>query len=176
MSEDRRIRKIVILGGGSAGWMTAAALSRNIERDCDITLVESEEIGIVGVGEATIPPIRLFNQMLGIDENEFLRQTRGTFKLGIQFVNWGHLGNQYFHPFGSHGKPFDLVQIQHYWARAFLAGKAPALDEHCMAWVAAKSGKFGLPSHDPRSVLSTFNYAYHFDASLYARYLRKYAE
>lgn len=176
MTQDRRIRKIVILGGGSAGWMTAAALSQNIQRDCQITLVESEEIGIVGVGEATIPPIRLFNQMLGIDENEFLRQTRGTFKLGIEFVNWGHQGNRYFHPFGPHGRAFDLVPIQHHWAKAFRAGKAPALDEHSMAWVAAKAGRFDHPSSDSRSVLSTFNYAYHFDASLYAAYLRKYAE
>jgi tryptophan halogenase len=173
---DRRIRRIVILGGGSAGWMSAAALSRSIDRDCSITLVESEEIGIIGVGEATIPPIKLFNDMLGLEENDFLRRTRGTFKLGIQFVNWGRVGHRYFHPFGSYGKPFDLVPIQHHWQRAHAAGLAVSLDEYCMAWAAAKGGHFDQPSKDPRSVLSTYLYAYHFDASLYALYLRRLAE
>ena len=177
MSEfDRRIQRIVIVGGGSAGWMTAAALSRAIERDCTITLVESDEIGIVGVGEATIPPIKLFNDMLGLDENEFLRRTKGTFKLGIQFVNWGRTGQRYFHPFGSYGRPFDLVQIHHHWQRAHAEGKAGSLDEYCMAWAAANAGRFDHPSADPRNVLSTYLYAYHFDASLYASVLRQYAQ
>jgi tryptophan halogenase len=174
--DSRKIRRIVILGGGSAGWMTAAALSRSIDRDCSITLVESDEIGIIGVGEATIPPIKLFNDMLGLNENDFLRRTKGTFKLGIQFVNWGKVGHRYFHPFGSYGRPFDLVQIQHHWQLAHAAGKAGSLDEYCMAWAAAKQGRFDQPSQDPRSVLSTFLYAYHFDASLYARFLRDFAE
>ncbi len=172
----RRIQRIVIVGGGSAGWMTAAALSRAIERDCSITLIESDDIGIVGVGEATIPPIKLFNDMLGIDEHEFLRRTRGTFKLGIQFVDWTRIGHRYFHPFGSYGRPFDLVQIHHHWRRAHAEGKAASLDEYCMAWAAASRGRFDRPSLDPRSVLSTYLYAYHFDASLYARFLREYAE
>ena len=177
MADDsRKIRKIVILGGGSAGWMTAAALSRAIDRDCAITVVESDEIGIIGVGEATIPPIRLFNDMLGLNENDFLRRTKGTFKLGIQFVSWGRIGHRYFHPFGSYGRPFDLVQIQHHWQRAQAEGKAASLDEYCMAWAAAKQGRFDQPTHDPRSVLSTFLYAYHFDASLYARFLREISE
>ena len=177
MSEfDRRIQRIVIVGGGSAGWMTAAALSRAIERDCTITLVESDEIGIVGVGEATIPPIKLFNDMLGLDENEFLRRTKGTFKLGIQFVNWGRTGQRYFHPFGSYGRPFDLVQIHHHWQRAHAEGKAGSLDEYCMAWAAANAGRFDHPSADPRNVLSTYLYAYHFDGSLYASVLRQYAQ
>lgn len=177
MADDhRKIGKIVILGGGSAGWMTAAALSRNIERDCSITLVESDDIGIIGVGEATIPPIRLFNDMLGLNENDFVRRTKGTFKLGIQFVNWGKLGHRYFHPFGSYGRPFDLVQIHHHWQRANAEGKAGSLDEYCMAWAAAKLGRFAQPQQDPRSVLSTYLYAYHFDASLYARFLREFSE
>jgi len=174
--DSRKIRRIVILGGGSAGWMTAAALSRSIDRDCAITVVESDEIGIVGVGEATIPPIKLFNDMLGLDENDFVRRTKGTFKLGIQFVNWGKVGHRYFHPFGSYGRPFDLVQIQHHWQRAHGQGKAVSLDEYCMAWAAAKLGRFDHPTQDPRSVLSTFLYAYHFDASLYARFLREFSE
>lgn len=173
---DRTIRKVVIVGGGSAGWMTAAALSQSIQTACDITLIESEEIGTVGVGEATIPPIRTFNQVLGIDEHEFVRRTKGTFKLGIQFVNWGRQGNRYFHPFGGFGRPFDLVQTQHFWLAAYQAGTASSFDDYCMAWAAARFGRFDRPSPDPRHVLSTFDYAYHFDASLYAAYLRAYAE
>jgi tryptophan 7-halogenase len=172
----RKIEKIVIVGGGSAGWMTAAALSRVIDRDCSIMLVESDEIGIIGVGEATIPPIKLFNDMLGLDENDFIRGTKGTFKLGIQFVNWAKIGHRYFHPFGSYGRPFDLVQIHHHWQRAHAAGQAGSLDEYCMAWAAAKAGRFDHPSPDPRNVQSTFLYAYHFDAHLYARFLRQFAE
>ena len=95
---DKQIRRVVILGGGSSGWMTAAALAKSIQRDCEITLIESEEIGTIGVGEATIPPIKQFNQMLGIDEVEFLRRTKGSFKLGIRFVHWGQQGHSYFHP------------------------------------------------------------------------------
>ncbi len=177
MADDsRKIRRIVIVGGGSAGWMTAAALSRSIDRDCAITLIESDEIGIIGVGEATIPPIKLFNDMLGLNENEFLRRTNGTFKLGIQFVDWGKIGHRYFHPFGSYGRPFDLVQIQHHWQQAHAEGRAADLDEYCMAWAAAKLGRFDQPAPDPRSVLSTFLYAYHFEATLYARFLREFSE
>jgi len=174
--EDQLIRHVVILGGGSAGWMTAAALAKSIQRDCDITLIESEEIGTIGVGEATIPPIRQFNDMLGIAEDDFLRRTKGSFKLGIRFVDWGLQGHSYFHPFGSYGRPFDLVQIQHWWQRARTQGRAQAMDEYCMAWAAAKQGRFDHPSPDPRHVLSTYDYAYHFDAGLYARYLREYAQ
>jgi len=174
--QDPLIRRIVILGGGSAGWMTAAALVKSIQRDADITLVESEEIGTIGVGEATIPPIRQFNQMLGLDEGEFLRRTQGSLKLGIRFVDWGQLGHAYFHPFGGYGRPFDLVQIQHWWQRAYAQGRAQALDEYCMAWAAAKRGRFDQPSPDPRHVLSTYDYAYHFDAGLFARHLREYAQ
>ena len=173
---DKQIRQIVILGGGSSGWMTAAALAKAIERDCRITLVESEDIGTIGVGEATIPPIRQFNQMLGIDEHAFIRGTQGSFKLGIRFVNWGQLGHAYFHPFGSYGRPFDLVQTQHHWQRAHAQGQARPFEDHCMAWVAAQAGRFDRPLGDPRHVLSTHDYAYHFDAGLYARTLRAYAE
>lgn len=174
--QDNLIRRVVILGGGSSGWMTAAALAKSLQRDCEITLIESEEIGTIGVGEATIPPIKQFNQMLGIDEGEFLRRTKGSLKLGIRFVNWSAQGHEYFHPFGSYGRAFDLVQIQHFWQRARALGKAESLDDYCMAWAAAKAGRFSPPSPDPRHVLSTYDYAYHFDAALYARYLREYAE
>jgi tryptophan halogenase len=156
--------------------MTAAMLANTLRHDCAITLIESDEIGIIGVGEATIPPIRLFNETLGIAEADFLRETKGTFKLGIEFVDWAKRGNRYFHPFGPHGRAFDTVSLHHYWLRAREMGETAPLDEHAMAWAIAKEGRMGRPSGDPRSVLSTFDYAYHFDATLYAAYLRRYAE
>ena len=170
------LTSIAIIGGGSAGWMAAAAISNAVRGDCAITLIESEEIGTVGVGEATIPPIKLFNKRLGIDENEFIRATQGTFKLGIQFVNWGRVGHRYFHPFGPFGADFDIVPLHHYWLRARAETEVPSLDEFSMAWALASQGRFDRPTRDPRLVQSTFDYAYHFDASLYARYLRGYAE
>ena len=174
--DDRAIRSILIVGGGSAGWMTAAALACNLSRGCVITVVESEEIGTVGVGEATIPPIRTFNQMLGIPEAEFMKATQGSFKLGIEFVDWGWQGNRYFHPFGPHGRAFDIVEVHQHWLRARGEGETAGFDDHSMAWHLAKSNRFAVPSADPRSVLSTFDYAYHFDAGLYARTLRAYSE
>jgi len=173
---DRAIRSIVIVGGGSAGWMTAAALCRTLQRDCAITLVESDEIGIVGVGEATIPPIRLFNEMLGLDEAQFVRETNGSYKLGIQFVDWLRPGHAYFHPFGTFGKPFDTVALHQFWLKEHKAGAIDAIDNYCMAWTLAQAGKFAPPSRDLRNVLSTYDYAYHFDASRYAAFLSRYAQ
>lgn len=173
---DRKIRKILVVGGGSAGWMTAAMLSCALKRDCAITLVESEEIGTVGVGEATIPPIRIFNDTLGIDEREFMAATKGSFKLGIEFVGWGREDSRYFHPFGPHGRNFDMVPLHQYWLKARMEGDDTPLDDYAMAWHIARQGRFSHPSPDQRSVASTFDYAYHFDAGLYARFLRAYAE
>lgn len=173
---DRAIRSVVIVGGGSAGWMTAATLARTLQRGCTITLLESEEIGTVGVGEATIPPIRLFNEMLGIAEADFVKATHGSFKLGIQFVDWHRPGTHYFHPFGTYGKAFDTVGVHQFWLAQHRAGATGSIDECCMAWVLAQDGRFAPPSRDPRSVLSTYDYAYHFDAVRYAQYLRGYAE
>ncbi len=170
------LRSIVIVGGGSAGWMTAAALSKTVNQGCTITLIESEEIGIVGVGEATIPPIRIFNQTLGIDEAEFLKRTQGSFKLGIQFVDWAKRGHSYFHPFGPHGFQFDLSPLHQYWLRSRVSQNLPSIDTYSMAWAAASRGRFDRPSPDPRHIQSSYDYAYHFDASLYARYLRELSE
>jgi tryptophan 7-halogenase len=173
---DRRIRSIVIVGGGTAGWMTAAALSNALTTGCEITLIESEEIGTVGVGEATIPTIKILNQTLGIDEREFVKATKGSFKLGIQFVDWARLGHTYFHPFGSYGRPFDYSAVHQYWVNCGGPESGISFDDLCMAWTMARQGKFSLPSSDQRNVLSTFEYAFHFDAGLYAAFLRKYSE
>lgn len=175
-ASDRAIRSILVVGGGSAGWMTAAALANALPRGCQITLVESEAIGTVGVGEATIPPIRTFNAMLGLDEREFVRETQGTFKLGIEFVDWAAKGTRYFHPFGPHGKPMDIRDVHQLWLQARSEGDLGEFDELAMAWNLARLGRFAIPSPDQRNVLSTFDYAFHFDASRYARYLRRYSE
>ena len=176
MPNENSIRSVVIVGGGTAGWMTAAALANAIRTGCSITLIESEEIGTVGVGEATIPPIRTFNEALGIAENDFVAATQGSFKLGIQFIDWGQQNHAYFHPFGTYGRNFDFLPLHQYWLAAQARGEAPELDELCMAWAAAKRGKFAPPSPEQRNVLSTYDYAYHFDAGLYAQFLRRYAE
>ncbi|OYU15964.1 MAG: tryptophan halogenase [Alphaproteobacteria bacterium PA4] len=173
---DRAIRTIAIVGGGSAGWMAAAALSRALGAAIRIDLIESDEIGTVGVGEATIPPIKLFNQQLGIDEAEFMRATQASFKLGIEFVNWGQQGQRYFHPFGTYGAEFDTVPLHQHWLRQRALGQAPPLDDLSMAWAAARRNRFAPPARDPRLVQSTFDYAYHFDAGLYAAFLRRQSE
>lgn len=173
---DRRLRRIVILGGGSAGWMTAAALANTIRGGCRIDVIESTAIGTVGVGEATIPPIRHFNRQLGLDENAFIAAARGTFKVGIAFVDWVRPGHRYFHPFGRIGEDFDAVSLHQYWLRERAQGNRAPLEDHAMAWALARNGRFSRPLSDPAMVLSSFDYAYHFDASLYGRCLRDYAE
>ncbi|WP_284614511.1 tryptophan halogenase family protein [Aquabacterium humicola] len=177
--EDKRIRSVVIVGGGTAGWMTAAAMSRLLDRSVQIRLVESDEIGIVGVGEATIPQINLFNATLGIDENEFIRETQGSFKLGIEFRNWGRIGDSYLHSFGQVGQPYGLVPFHHYWHRLHVQGKAAELGEYSMDTAAARRNRFmrpPSPQQAPGSPLASIVYAFHFDAGLYAAYLRRYAE
>ncbi len=171
-----QLRSIAIIGGGSAGWMAAAALVNAVGKNIAITLVESDEIGTVGVGEATLPPIRAFNAQLGINEAEFLRATQGSFKLGIEFVGWGTAQSRYFHPFGSYGVDFDRVPLHHYWLREHLRGDRTPIDDYSMCWALARENRFGPPDPNPRLVHSTHDYAYHFDAGRYAQFLRKYAE
>ncbi len=175
-TSERHIRRIVIVGGGSAGWMSAAALADATQGRTPIELVESDAIGTVGVGEATIPPIRRFNEQLGIEENAFAAATGGTFKLGIEFVDWTRVGQRYFHPFGGFAPDFDTVPLHQYWLRERLRGDTVPMQEYAMAWAAARAGRFERPLADRRLVLSNYDYAYHFDAALYARYLRGYAE
>lgn len=167
--------KIIIVGGGTAGWMTAAALARFLPAH-RIMLIESEQIGTVGVGEATIPHIRQFNAMLGIDENDFIRATNATYKLGIRFENWGKIGDSYIHPFGGFGHDISGIEFHHYWLKLREQSVVPAIDEYSMAVVAAQHNRFAYPSADEDSVLSTYTYAFHIDAGQYARYLRTYAE
>ena len=174
---QRLLRNIVVVGGGSAGWMTAAALSSLVDpKDVTVTVVESDQIGVIGVGEATIPDILDFNRRLGIDEAEFMRATQATFKLGIEFADWGRKGDRYIHPFGAHGVDMKGVDFHQYWLRSRDAGNTNAIEHYCLSAVAAMHNKFAMPAQDPRSLLSHLRYAYHFDAALYAHFLQRYAE
>ncbi|MEG3082104.1 tryptophan halogenase family protein [Sphingomonas sp. PB2P12] len=173
-----RVTKVVIVGGGTAGWMAAAALSRLVPGGVSVTLVESEEIGTVGVGEATIPSLLDYNRMLGIDEDAFVRATGATFKLGIEFRDWAKLGDAYMHPFGTHGRDIGGVSFHQLWLRQAALNSADigTIGDYCLAAVAARRGRFSRPSANPQSVLSTLSYAFHFDAALYAGFLRDLAE
>ncbi|HEY7808353.1 MAG TPA: tryptophan halogenase family protein [Croceibacterium sp.] len=173
------IRKVVIVGGGTAGWMAAAALTKIMGSFPGLTieLVESEAIGTVGVGEATIPQINLFNAMLGIDENEFVRETHATYKLGIEFIDWTRIGHRYFHPFGFIGLDMMGVEFHHHWLKGRTLGDKSELDEYSIAAVAAKMTRMARPTPgNPNSPLSKLGYAFQFDAGRYARYLRGRAE
>jgi tryptophan halogenase len=172
-----RIRDIVIVGGGTAGWMTAAALAKVLKGAYGIRLVESDEIGIVGVGEATIPMIKLYNAALELDENAFVRETKGSFKLGIEFRDWGRIGDSYIHGFGKIGQDLGLVGFHHYWLKMHQAGRAAPLEDYSINTVACRADKFMRAMPDrPSSPFADIAYAYHFDAGLYARFLRGYAE
>ena len=166
--------RIVVVGGGTAGWMSAAALRRQLPKDdYSITLIESDDIGTVGVGEATLPHIKIFNDMLGLNEAQFMRETKATFKLGIQFCDWDRPGDSYIHPFGAFGEPWGGVEFQHHWLRAQRQGLKPApLQDFSYSVAAARHDKFEFPNEDPKSIRATYAYAYHFDAGLYAAFLR----
>jgi tryptophan halogenase len=171
------IQNVVIVGGGTAGWMAAMALSTVLGEQYTISVVESDEIGIIGVGEATIPMIQRFNKVVGIDENEFLKATQGTFKLGIEFVNWGTQGQRYIHGFGKIGQGLWMVDFEQYWLKLRKAGKAADLGEYSITRMAALANKFMPANFEvPNSPLGDIAHAYHFDASLYSKYLRKLCE
>ncbi|MCV2353731.1 tryptophan 7-halogenase [Paucibacter sp. B2R-40] len=169
-SERKPIKRIVIAGGGTAGWMVAAALSKTLGKLLDIKLIESDEIGTVGVGEATIPTLLTFHSLLEINEQEFMAATQATFKLGISFENWRDRGQDYIHSFGLTGKDHWTAGFQHFWLKGRERGLAGDYGDYCLELKAAQQSKF---AHLPRAGM---NYAFHLDATLYAKYLRKFSE
>jgi tryptophan halogenase len=176
---ENRITRVVVVGGGSAGWMAAATLATYLGKQASIRLIESEEIGIVGVGEASVPHMRLFNgQTLGIDEAEFIKRTQGTIKLGIHFEDWSRIGDSYFHGFGVIGRSMGPLPFHQFWLKLFLSGRAGPIGDYSPQTVMAPRGKFAPRDGNaaPGSLLSDIAYAYHFDATLYARYLRELSE
>ncbi|MCW3847417.1 tryptophan 7-halogenase [Sphingomonas sp. LB-2] len=176
---DDRIRRVVIVGGGTAGWMAAAALSKIMGEmpGLRIELIESDAIGTVGVGEATIPQITLFNQMLGIDEDAFIKATNGTYKLGIEFRDWVRIGHRYVHPFGFYGVDMMGIEFYHHWLKGRALGDTTELDLYSIGAVAGLKSRMMRPRYDlPNSPVSKIAYAYQFDAGLYARFLRGMAE
>jgi tryptophan halogenase len=168
---------VAILGGGTAGWMAAAILARRLGSGFGaIQVIESPEIGTIGVGEATIPPIRLFNQALGIDERDFLRKTQGTIKLGIEFKDWSRLGHDYFHPFGAHGVRLEQVSLHQDWLKLRRLREEGSFEEYSLNTVAARLGRVPDWSTGDDSLSPVFAHAFQFDAGLYAEYLRGYAQ
>ena len=168
--QNRKIHKVVVAGGGTAGWMAAASLARLLGKTLDITLVESDQIGTVGVGEATIPTLLTLHELLKIKEQDFLRAVQGTFKLGISFENWRDVGEDYIHSFGWTGQDSWAAGFQHFWLKGRKMGISREFGEYCKEWLAARQNRFAVM---PKQGL---NYAYHIDASLYARFLRGMAE
>ncbi len=176
MKTNAPIKTITIVGGGTAGWMTAALLSNLLMGKYDITLIESEEIGTIGVGEATIPPIKTYNQFLGVNEVEMIKATQATFKMGIEFVNWREKGHTYIHGFGKIGSDLLWLRTHQFWLKMFPKGGYKDFDHYALNVLAARKGRFAKPDPAKGPPLSEIDYAYHFDASLYAAYLRKQSE
>ncbi|MFN3859898.1 MAG: tryptophan halogenase family protein [Roseateles sp.] len=181
MADGGPLRRIVIVGGGTAGWMTAAPLSQLMGRSehaarCEIVLIESPEIGTVGVGEATLPTIRFYNRTLELDDADFMRRTQATFKLGIEFKDWGHLGNRFFHGFGEFGPPIANRSSVMHWLRLRSLGGMDRYEDWSTATVMAMRNRFVPPEGgEVASAANAFSYAFHFDAGLYAAFLRDYA-
>ncbi|WNO52354.1 tryptophan halogenase family protein [Stakelama saccharophila] len=167
--------RVTIVGGGTAGWMAAAALAALLPRKCAVTLIESEAIGIIGVGEATLPHLKAFNDRLGFNEAAFMAATRATYKLGIEFRDWARIGDSYIHPFGAFGNDIGGVGFHHYWHRARAAGQAEDLDAYSLPVVAARMARF-TPADTIARAPHGFSHAYQFDSTLYAPYLRRFAE
>ena len=172
----KAVKNVVILGGGTAGWITASVLVKILGKVINITLVESDDIGIVGVGEATIPPIINFNAALGLDEKAFIRETQGSIKLGIQFENWGKPGDSYMHAFGSIGKEFPFCNFHHFWLKSKQLGMGFDFWDFSLAYQAARQNHFAKLARIEGVNLPGLSYAYHFDAGLYAQFLRRFCE
>ena len=168
--------KLIIVGGGTAGWMSAALLSKLFDGKLQIELIESDAIGTVGVGEATIPPIQVYNDLAGVDEATFLRDTKATIKLAIEFQNWGAIGDDYLHGFGYIGRKVGAVSFQHVYLKGLAEGVAGPLSDYSLNNTAAYANRFNRLDRIAGTPLSGITYAYHFDASLYARYLRGLSE
>jgi tryptophan halogenase len=176
---EERVRSILVVGGGSSGWMAATMLASSLPRGAEVRLVESEAIGIIGVGEATIPPIKQFNKAVRLDEREFMKATMATFKFGVEFRDWGRPGDRYLHQFGRVGRELDgQVKLHHWWLLGKRAGGAdyPAWEDMFIAKAAGRANRFALPDRNPRTPLGRYTYAYQFDAHLYAKHLRAVAE
>ena len=177
---DKNIRKIVIVGGGTAGWMAAAPLAllmqQRSNKPCEIIVIESPEIGTIGVGEATLPTIRFYNRSLGLDGADFIKRTQASFKLGIEFRDWGHLGHRFFHGFGDFGPRIENRSPLMYWERLRRAGAMASYEDWSTATMMARANAFVPPTDNGSPVAGSYSYAFHFDASLYALYLRDYAE
>tara|TARA_R110000737_G_scaffold70208_3_gene98685 strand:+ start:3199 stop:4689 length:1491 start_codon:yes stop_codon:yes gene_type:complete len=170
------VTNVVIVGGGTAGWISAALLAKILGKAVKITLIESEKIGIVGVGEATIPPMINFNNALGINEKDFLKATKATIKLGIQFENWQAPGSSYMHAFGGVGKNFPFCDFHHFWVKSQQLGIASDFWDFSVNYQAAIKGKFGKMPNLEGTNIPGITYAYHFDAGLYAKFLRQFSE
>ena len=170
MTKTNAVKNVVIAGGGTAGWMAAAALAKLIGKNIHVTLVESDDIGTVGVGEATIPPIRTFHKLLGINEQAFMKATQASFKLGISFENWGDENTRYIHSFGATGKECWAGEFHHFWLQGKTLGINNPFGDYCYELQAAKAGKFAFNQQNP------INYAYHMDATRYAQFLREFSE
>lgn len=173
---NNAVKQVLIVGGGTAGWMTAAMLSKLMGPQLSIRLIESDAIGTVGVGEATIPAIQHFNAALGINEAEFLQATQGTIKLGIQFESWGKAGDSYMHAFGPVGRPLGFTAFHHFWLAAQARGDKSSFWDYSLNYQAAHAGKYAPLPQIPNTPLQGLLHAYHFDASLYAAFLRRYSE
>ncbi len=171
---DNKVENVVIVGGGTAGWITASLLSKVLGKNIRIKLIESSKIGTVGVGEATIPPIIAFNNALGINENEFIKATKATIKLGIQFEGWSKLKDSYMHAFGEVGKNFPFCEFHHFWVKS-LQNKQSDFWDYSLNYQAAKNNKFARLNGIEGTNLPGISYAFHFDASLYADFLKQFS-
>lgn len=173
---NRPRKKVIVVGGGTAGWMAASAIAKLLPHAASVELIESAEIGIVGVGEATLPHLRAFIETLGLDEAEFMAATHATYKLGIEFRDFGKPGDAYLHPFGAFGRPLGDVPFLAYWLRMRALGQGGDIADYSVANVMAAQRRFAVPLADPDALLSSYGYAYQFDATRFGPYLRGFAE